>query len=210
MSLPSAISRAELLKECCASREPATIIGDEQTHWGSFLHFDVDLTLELLPGAEPSFVTSSVHAVCFGQPPKSSVLLATVKHYDEGCRQLLLTSLSPIRRLERRRFPRLLVPANCGLVVRIDRGEQQWRPKPLDLSMGGACVEFPLDQVTGLEVGTSLDVKLTLGHHAAELVAKVARQDNGSYGLAFLPPIPQPLQQIYKLLERGILKAQPS
>ncbi len=203
MSIPSAISRGELLREFCARREPVTIIGDEETHWGSFLHFDVDLTLELLPGADPSFVTASVHAVCFGQPPKSSVLLATVKHYDEDCRQLLLTSLSPITKLERRRFRRLPIPVNCGLVVRIDRGEQQWTPKPLDLSMGGMCVEFPPDPVTELEVGTSVDVKLRLGHHATELPATIARQHQNSYGLAFLLPIPQPLQQIYELLERG-------
>ncbi len=210
MSIPSAISRGKLLREYCASREPVTIIGDEETHWGSFLHFDVDLTLELLPGAEPSFVTSSVHAVCFGQPPKSSVLLATVKHYDESCRQLLLTSLSPVTKLERRRFCRLPVPVNCGLVVRVDRGELQWTPKPLDLSMGGVCVEFPPDRVTELEVGTSVVVKLRLGHHAAELPATIARQDESSCGLAFLPPIPQPLQQIYKLLERGIPETQMS
>ncbi len=210
MSIPSATSRAKLLRECCASREPVTLIGDEKTHWGSFLHFDVDLTLELLPGSDPSFVVSSVHAVCFGKPPKSSVLLASVKHYDKGCRQLLLTSLSPITRLERRRFSRLPVPVNCGLVVRIGWREQQWTAKPLGLSMGGVGVEFPLDQVTELDVGTSVDVKLRLGPHAAELPAKVARQDKSSYGLAFLPPVPQPLQQIYKLLERGFPQTQMS
>lgn len=208
MPIPSTISGTELLSECCANRVPATIIGDEETHWGSFLHFDVDLTLELLPGADPSFVPSSVHAICFGEPPKSSVLLATVKHYDDRCRQLRLTSLSPITRLERRRFRRLPVPVNCGLIIRIDRGGQQWVPKPLGLSMGGMRVEFPIDRVTELEVGVSVDVKLELGHHAAELPAKVARQDKGSVGLAFLQPVPQSLQSIYELLERGTPETQ--
>lgn len=208
MSIPSAISRAELLKACCESREAVTIIGDEETHWGSFLHFDVDLTLEVLPGPDPSFVTSSVHAVCFGQPPRSSVLLGAVKHYDEGCRQLLLTSLSPIRRLERRRFRRLPVPVNSGMVVRICRGGQQLTPRHLDLSIGGVCIELPKDRVTELEVGSSVDVKLRLGHHVAELPAKVARQHKGSLGLAFVEPTPQSLQRIYELLERGTPRTQ--
>lgn len=208
MPIPNAISGAELLKECCANRAPATIIGDEETYWGSFLRFDDDLILELLPGAEPSFVPSSIHAVCFGEPSKSSVLLAKVKRYDDACRQLLLTSLSPITKLERRRLRRLQVPANCGLVVRVDREGQQWAPKPLDLNMGGVRVEFPIDRVPELEVGAAVDVKLKMGHQAAELPAKVAHQDEDSVGLTFLQPVPQSLQRIYELLERGAPKTQ--
>ncbi len=208
MPIPSTFSGDELLRECCASRAPATIIGDEETYWGSFLHFDVDLILELLPGADLSFVPSSIHAVCFGEPPKPSILLAKVKHYDGGCRQLLLTSLSPITRFERRRFRRLQVPVNCGLIARINRGGRQWEPKPLSLSMGGVRVEFPIDQVTELAVDASVNVKLKLGHHVAELPAKVARRDRDSVGLAFLQPVPQSLQRIYELLERGTPKIQ--
>ncbi len=203
MSIPSAISRGELLREFCARREPVTIIGDEETHWGSFLHFDVDLTLELLPGADPSFVTSSVHAVCFGQPPGSSVLLGTVKHYDENQGRLLLTSLSPITRLERRLSQRIPVPINCGLVARIVQGEEQWTPRPVDLSMSGLGIEFAPDATPKLAMGTSVNVTLRFGDHATELPARVAREDKGSYGLCFIPPIPHPLQRIYRLLERG-------
>jgi hypothetical protein len=208
MPIPRTISGAKLLRECCVNRTPAAIIGDEKTYWGSFLHFDVDLLLELLPCADPSFVPSSVHAVCFGEPPKSFVLLATIKQYDAGSRQLLLTSLSPITKLERRRFDRLQVPVNCGLVIQIDRGGQQWAPKPLDLSMGGVRVQFPIDRVTELEVGAAVDVTLKLGHQAAELPAKVARQDKDSFGLEFLQPVPRSLQRIYELLGRGTPKTQ--
>ena len=206
MPIQNTISGAELLRECCASQAPATIIGDEEIHWGNFLHFDVDLTLELLPGADPGFIPSSVYAICFGEPQKSSVFLAIVKRYDVGNRKLLLTSLSPITKLERRHSRRLQVPVNCGLIVRIDRGGQQWAPKPLDLSMGGVGVEFPIDQVPELEIGASVDVRLKLGHHAAELSAKVAHQDKGSVGLAFLQPVSQSLQRIYELLGRGTPK----
>jgi hypothetical protein len=204
--IPNTISGTELLRECCDNRAPATIIGDEETYWGSFLHFDADLVLELLPGASPTFAPSSVHAVCFGEPPKSSVLLAKVKQYDEGSRHLLLTSLSPVTRLERRRFRRLQVPANCGLDILIDRGGQQWTPKILSLSMGGVRIEFPADRAAELEVGASVDVRLKMGQHTVELPAKVARQDKGSVGLAFQPPIPPSLQNIYKLIELGTPK----
>ena len=196
-------STPELLKECCASRAPVTIIGDEDVHWGSFLHFDVNLTLELLPGGDPDFATSSIRAVCFGQPPGSSVLLATVKHYDEHQGHLLLTSLSPITRLERRRSRRIPVPVNCGLVVRLGREEQQWTPTPVDLSLSGLCVEFARDELAQPAVGSFVDVKLSLGDRALELQAQVVRQKKRSYGLCFLHPISQPLQQICELLERA-------
>lgn len=203
MPIPNRNSGTELLRECCASRAPVTVVGDEETHWGNFIHFDVDLTLELLPGADSSFLPSSVYAVCFGKPPKSSVLLAKVKHYDGGSRQLLLTSLSPITGLERRSSHRLPVPVNSGLIVLIEGGGQKWEPKPLELSMGGMSVKFPTDRVTELEVGASVDVKLKLENHSAELSAKVARQDKNSVGLTFRKPVPQSLQRIYGLLERG-------
>jgi hypothetical protein len=206
MPIPNTFSGIELLRECCASRAPVTVVGDEETHWGSFLHFDVDLTLELLPGADSSFVLSSVYAVCFGKPPKSSVLLAKVKHYDGGSRHLLLTSLSPITRLERRSSHRLPVPVNSGLTVVIEGGGQKWVPKPMGMSMGGMSVKFPMDQATELEAGASVDIKLKLDHHTAELSAKVVRQDKGSVGLAFRQPVPQSLQRIYELLERGTPK----
>jgi hypothetical protein len=151
-----------------------------------------------------------VHAVCFGEAPQSFVLLGTVKQYDGSSRKLLLTSLSPITRLERRSFGRLQVPVNCDMNVSINRGERQWTPKPLNLSMGGLRVEFPMDKMAQLEMGASVDVKIKLGNHTAELPAKVARQDKDSIGLAFMQPVPQSLQKIYQFLERGTPKTQAS
>ncbi len=139
-------------------------------------------------GRGPSVLQPAPCAVSFHVDGRAAVFLSAVEAWRFGGLGLprILVRLPDVIVVESRRFPRLVVPPDVGLVTRVTAEEQTWSARTLDLSVGGACVRFPPDGTPDLPPGTM--VRLSFGwpyEDAFALSCLVVRRTESSYGFAF-------------------------
>jgi c-di-GMP-binding flagellar brake protein YcgR len=90
--------------------------------------------------------------------------------------QLILALPDHERLAESRRTFRIPIQEGSSLNVTVRLGDQTWRPRPVDFSLGGILVEFE-DQAPPFTVEDELEVILEFGVHNASLEGFAGRGD---------------------------------
>jgi hypothetical protein len=147
--------------------------------------------------------------VClFQNAGRHCVFLATTKSFNTKCSPEILVIHRPAQvAYESRRAFRVPVFREEGLQVEIAGGEgENWKVEVVDISLTGALVEFPGEDVPELVTGRQLRVELRFEDLIVELRAEVRRRYGKRYGLFFTDVLEgenlEPPDELAKLLRR--------
>lgn len=130
--------------------------------------------------------------------------------------QLLLRLPENLTRTEARTSSRIPLHRETGLEILLSHDGQHWRPRPLDISLGGILVEFPPDLEVPMSEFDAVRVDILLGDFTTSLEALVQRRQGRAFALYFvdalrelrqgLARVPRVLQPIIESVEREWLE----
>jgi hypothetical protein len=150
------------------------------------------VTLVIDPDAEEvCFESLSRCLVSFADMNGINAFFAQVRaleHEQDSEKAALLQLLLPSQILstECRSVFRVPVVPDHDLHVQLTTGDgRTWPVAPVDISMGGILISFPVGEDPGLGIGAQLTVQLCLGKEAMSLAGTVCHRRSRHYGLFF-------------------------
>jgi len=185
----------DLMKRCCEREAAATIMAPELgIVRGRFKGLrGENVILEVLD--PPSHMTTlTLCCVSFDDDRRACVFITRIHDVmppSEGSGlRIVIERPEQVAAAEARRSFRIPVVADAKLAVTMGYKEQSFKPRPLDLSLGGMLVELPKADATVLSVGDKVVADLALeddpgSFEAVSFKAEVRRVDEGRVGLAF-------------------------
>jgi hypothetical protein len=149
---------ARTVSRLVVDRTPAVVVvpGERGTAVGTFGESDGRLVSIDVCGRGPGVLSPSPCAVSFHVDGRAAVFLSQIEAWRFGGHGLprILVRLPDVIVVESRRFPRLSVPPDLGLQVRVSVDEVAWPAQALDISFGGVATRLVGGDARGLQPGT--------------------------------------------------------
>jgi hypothetical protein len=195
----------ERLAEFCEQQRPVTLtLGN----WGTILQgrfsevASDEFVVEVLSLPKQLNVTPAAQCtVIFNDDNRTNVLVCSVRELrspERAWPQLVLSHPTKVIYGESRRSFRVPVHPDTDLRVRVKFQDREWYPRPLDVSLGGALLQFPKDDLPDFEPDARLIVLLEIFGNTTELEAFLGRARGTCYAVYF----PEALRE----LRSGITK----